>query len=357
MTAVVTLSDADAACGVKASTLGRLRRAGLTVPDGVVVPQPRMPRWQRPLLRAVGEGPFAVRSSARHEDGPAASFAGQLLTLLDVERDDVVTAVRAVERSARRASVRGYAVGRGLPAPEGCAVLVQELVRPRAAGVLFARAPASPAVVLECVLGSGRPVVDGAATPERWIVDDAPRRVQTTATGEVLSAEEVRQVVTMATQVVAVLGDGQDIEWAFVDDAVAVLQSRPITAHSGPSSHEPTSSAAQGELIGTGASPGVASGPVRHVACLDDLPHVAPGDVLVCRTTSPAWTPAMLRSAAVVTETGGVLSHAAIVAREFGIPAVVGLPDAMRLLVGGTTVRVDGSTGVVTPSDGAAVAP
>ncbi len=189
MTAVVTLSEADASCGAKAATLGRLRRAGVAVPDGDVIPGPRHSGWSGPLLQAIGRGPFAVRSSARFEDGRTASFAGQLLTLLDVDRDDVVSAVAKVERSARRSSVRAYARGRGLPAPEGCAVLVQDLVRPRAAGVLFApdQTRSAGAVVLECIPRSGLAVVDGSVTPERWVMGGgAPRRVQ--VTGETRAA-------------------------------------------------------------------------------------------------------------------------------------------------------------------------
>jgi phosphoenolpyruvate synthase/pyruvate phosphate dikinase len=100
-------------------------------------------------------------------------------------------------------------------------------------------------------------------------------------------------------------------------------------------------------LTGTPASPGRRSGTANVIAGLDAFDRFEPGDVLVCRTTSPAWTPLLARAAAVVTETGGVLSHAAIVAREFGIPAVVAAADAMTLLGGGQVVLVDGSEGFV----------
>jgi pyruvate,water dikinase len=80
-----------------------------------------------------------------------------------------------------------------------------------------------------------------------------------------------------------------------------------------------------------------------------DFAHVRPGDVLVCRTTDPAWTPLFGVVAAVVTETGGLLSHAAIVARELGLPAVLAIPDATTALLDGVPVEVDGSTGRVAP--------
>jgi pyruvate, water dikinase len=118
----------------------------------------------------------------------------------------------------------------------------------------------------------------------------------------------------------------------------------PRPAHATPASPEP------GEVLlrGTPASPGVAPGPVRVVTGLDDFEVFRAGDVLVCRTTSPAWTPLLARAAAVVTEVGGVLAHAAIVAREFGIPAVLAVAAATTTLADGQQVVVDGSAGVVT---------
>jgi pyruvate, water dikinase len=100
-------------------------------------------------------------------------------------------------------------------------------------------------------------------------------------------------------------------------------------------------------LRGTPASPGIARGPVRVIGGLDDFDQFRPGDVLVCRTTSPAWTPLLARATAVVTEIGGMLAHAAIVAREFGIPAVLAVPGAMATLGDGQQVMVDGSAGTV----------
>ncbi|MBT2588216.1 PEP-utilizing enzyme [Arthrobacter sp. ISL-95] len=104
-------------------------------------------------------------------------------------------------------------------------------------------------------------------------------------------------------------------------------------------------------LIGVGASTGTAHGFARLIHGPDDFTQFQSGDVLVCRTTDPAWTPLFSMASAVVTETGGMLSHAAIVAREFGIPAVLGVRDALDLLADGESLAIDGARGTVTLMD------
>ncbi|BCW12739.1 hypothetical protein NtRootA4_38000 [Arthrobacter sp. NtRootA4] len=101
-------------------------------------------------------------------------------------------------------------------------------------------------------------------------------------------------------------------------------------------------------LNGTAASAGSARGMASLIQGLDDFARFRAGDVLVCRTTDPAWTHLLGMASAVVTETGGMLSHAAIVAREYGIPAVLGVHAALELVPDGSVVTVDGSTGTVT---------
>lgn len=100
-------------------------------------------------------------------------------------------------------------------------------------------------------------------------------------------------------------------------------------------------------ITGVPASPGKVTGRVRIISDLDQFARFRPGDILVCRTTSPAWTPLLIRAAAVITEVGSRLAHAAIVAREAGIPAVVGAAGAMTLLHDDQAVRIDGGSGRV----------
>jgi pyruvate,water dikinase len=121
-----------------------------------------------------------------------------------------------------------------------------------------------------------------------------------------------------------------------------------MSTQAGTPREEDMSDSSATNIAGTPGSPGHATGPARVVHGPDDFARVLPGDVLVCRFTEPAWTALFGVVAAVVTETGGVLSHAAIVAREYGIPAVLAVPSAMTALRDGETVTVDGAAGLVT---------
>ena len=154
------------------------------------------------------------------------------------------------------------------------------------------------------------------------------------------------RLVALGRRCAELFGRDQDVEWAVRAGRISVLQSRPITAlgaPAAPAGRDP----ARALVTGVPCSAGRARGPARLVRSVDDFSRVRRGDVLVCRTTDPAWTPLFRLAAAVVTETGGVLSHAAIVAREFGIPAVVGAGAAMTSLTDGAFVTVDGAAGTV----------
>ncbi|MFH8370441.1 PEP/pyruvate-binding domain-containing protein [Streptomyces sp. NPDC018031] len=349
----VALSDASARCGTKAANLARLLRAGFAVPDGFVITDPCARGWERelaPALRALGRGPFAVRSSALGEDGSAASFAGQLHTTLNAASPtEVAEAVRRVSGSAGSGQAAAYAARTGHLASEP-SVIVQVMVAAEAAGVVFTRHPVTGVdeVVIEATAGLGDRLVAGVVTPQRWILDgetsSGPHG------GGALTARQAHDLAQVARRIEDLFGCPQDIEWAVAEGRVWVLQARPITA--APRAAARTAAPA-GQLLvaGTAASPGTASGPARVITGPDHFDRFTPGGVLVCRTTSPVWTPLLAHAAAVVTETGGMLAHAAIVAREFAIPAVLAAEGAMTVLTHGQPVTVDGTHGTVTAAD------
>lgn len=350
-------------CGAKAATLGTLLRQNLPVPDGIVIPfglagdlVPPVADW----LASVGDPPVAVRSSAANEDGALASAAGQHDSFLGVQGvAAVLDAVRACRASVWSARAETYRGGAEAPA---MAVIVQRHLDADVAGVMFTRADGS--TLIESSWGLGPSIVEGRVTPDSYLVADgsvtrtiADKHTSLDRNGSglvvrrvppgqrrtpTLSDATASQLADLGRTVTAVLGAPQDIEWALVDGVPWLLQARPITAE------PPTPTAAHpAPLTGIPGSHGTATGPARVVRGPADFPTVRPGDILICPHTDPAWTPLLSIAAGVVTETGGTLSHAAIVAREKNIPAVLAVEAATTSIPNGTTVTINGTTGVV----------
>lgn len=349
---VVDLAEAHDVPGVgpKSAVLSRLLRLGYPVPAGVVV-LPDAAADEILAATAVLGSVLAVRSSAGDEDAGSSSFAGVHESVLGVAPDDVVAAVERVRASVTSAVADAYRAARDAGAPSTPAVLVQRQVAAAAAGVAFTVDPRTgdDVVVVEAAAGLGDVVVGGTVNPDRYQVDPTGRVVRERSTG-VLDDDGVREIARLAEDVATELGGPQDVEWA-VDDAGAVwlLQARPVTSTASAAA-VPEATTGGPVLSGTGASRGRATGTARVLAGPYEHERFAPGDVLVCRTTDPAWVPLLTVAAAVVTEVGGLLAHAAIVARELGVPAVVGVPGATSRLAHEPVVTVDGDRGEVRPS-------
>jgi len=323
----------------------------------------------------------AVRSSATAEDTAQFSFAGMFESFLNVHgKDGVLEAVKACWASTFNARVLFYRLTQKLPPEMPVAVVVQRMLDSDKSGVVFTTDPAThdpSRIVVEAVWGLGEAIVQGAVTPDRHVLDKQSLEViestvarkefllawneetQTTeqhdltddarATTPVLSADELRAIGTLARRAEQHYGRPQDIEFAVERGTVYLTQSRPITTLGNAEPSREAKAPDDGEVLvrGLGASPGRASGPVRRLESSHDETSMQQGDVLVTRMTSPDWVPVMRRAAAIVTDSGGMTSHAAIVARELGLPCIVGARDATSRLSDGEVVTVDGSAGTV----------
>ncbi|GIH13033.1 PEP/pyruvate-binding domain-containing protein [Rugosimonospora africana] len=377
---IVRLIEADAACGRKAQALAVLMRAGLPVPDGFVVTDPGTDRRRVSAhLSRLPARAVAVRSSGLSEDSERASYAGQLETVLGVRTvDDVLAAIRHCAASAGTPRARDYRTRvdpHGDPTGEAAdPVIVQELVEADHAGVLFTRDPRTgdDTIVINASWGLGESVVAGTVVPDEVTVTPPADTIRVTlgtkqtrvdlfdhglvrmpvptadrARG-CLTVDGIGRLVALGRRCEDLFGRPQDIEWAARDGLIWLVQSRPITALDAP--RTPPTEQGSGHLLVTGvpSSPGRALGPARLVRSVDEFRRVRRGDILVCRTTDPAWTPLFRLAAGVVTETGGVLSHAAIVAREYRIPAVAGARAALTSIPDGTQITIDGARGTVT---------
>ncbi len=330
----------------------------------------------------------AVRSSATTEDLPEASFAGQQDTYLNVSgEEDVVEKVKRVWASLYTARAITYRAEKGIPHEKvTMAVIVQKMVNARSAGVMFTLHPVTgdPNVVfIESSWGLGEAVAGGHVTPDEFVVDKKTLRIIDVKINEKriaivydpkerrnkeielplekalapsLSEREVLALAKYAILVEEHYGRPMDIEWAIDADLeypenIFILQARPETVWSRKRGLEVVKPREEEKVLvrGIPASPGVAAGEARVI--LD--PHspeaslFREGDVLVTRMTDPDWVPLMRKAAAIVTDEGGMTSHAAIVSRELGKPAVVGTKEATKKIKTGMTVTVDGSRGVV----------
>lgn len=338
----------------------------------------------------LGNAEVAVRSSATAEDLPDASFAGQQATFLNVHGPDaVVKAVQACWASLYEARAIFYREQQGYDHElVGLAAVVQTMVQSTKAGVMFTRnaTDGNPDhVQIDAAYGLGEAVVSGEVTPDSYVVfktsDKIIQRVVVAQTKMLvrnpdyvgghdganiwksvpdflveapkLTDDQIIKLSEMARRVEAHYGMPQDMEWAIDDDGkIWLTQARPLTVDlQDYKLNLPLDEEEPAELILTGTStgPGVAEGNVVILSGPDECDLVREGDILVAHMTTPDYVPAMKRAAAVVTEDGGATCHAAIVARELGLPCIVGAKGALKVLgaLDGKTVTVDASHGEV----------
>ncbi|MFJ3034942.1 phosphoenolpyruvate synthase [Curtobacterium pusillum] len=356
--------------------------------------------FDRLTAEAPDDASFAVRSSATAEDLPDASFAGQQDTYLNIAGiDNVLDAVRRVFASMYTDRAIAYRVHHGFVHDEvAISVGVQRMVRSdlASAGVLFTLDTESGfdrAVFVTSAHGLGEGVVSGAVNPDeftvskpalaagrpailgrvlgskaqRMVFTDDPAVGRTTAFLETSAAErrhfslrddEVTELARIAVVIEQHYGRPMDVEWGKdgLDGRLYVLQARPETVASRASASvierhrltvQPTTPP---RLEGRAIGQRIGSGAVRVLASVDEMHDFRRGDVLVADMTDPDWEPIMQRASAIVTNRGGRTCHAAIIARELGIPAVVGTGTATSTLHDGETVTVscaEGETGVV----------
>lgn len=330
------------------------------------------------LLAATGPGTLvAVRSSATAEDTSDTSFAGMNASFTNVTGADLVDRVRDCWVSLYGDRVMAYRAERGLTEEPAIAVVVQQMRPSERAGVMFTRTDGrADELIIEGSFGLGESVVSGAVAPDTYRVDRTTGEIRDVHIGHkahaivsdrdgqhveqldadraearVLTDAEVRQVADIGLRIEAHYGCPQDIEWTFVGDDLAIVQSRPITftVTAGADDTPSTPAASRTEILvrGLGVGPGRAAGRVRILRRPQDGRRFETGEVLVAAMTSPDWVPTLRRAAAIVTDAGGTTCHAAIISRELGIPGVVGTGTATQKLTDGQLVTVDAASGQV----------
>ena len=354
--------------------------------------QPQLEAAIRAAYADLGDAAVAVRSSATAEDLPNASFAGQQETYLNIQgAGNLLAAIRLVFASLYNDRAIAYRVHQGFDHDKvALSAGVQRMVRSDLAcsGVMFTLDTESGfdgVVFITAAYGLGETVVQGQVNPDEYYVHKPTQAVIRRTLGSkavklvfgaahdaahatllqdvpeaaqrrfVLSDDEALELARQAIAIEQHYGRPMDIEWAKdgVSGALFIVQARPetVTARANATHHRfalqrHSRILAQGRAIGSRIGQGV----VRNIASPDEMARVQKGDVLVTDMTDPDWEPVMKRAAAIVTNRGGRTCHAAIIARELGIPAVVGAGDATATLADGMPVTVscaEGDTGFV----------
>jgi pyruvate,water dikinase len=346
------------------------------------------------------QGPsFAVRSSATAEDLPDASFAGQQETYLNIRGvENILDAVRRVYASLYNDRAIAYRVHKGFSHAEvSISAGIQRMVRSDlgAAGVMFTMDTESgfrEVVFITSSYGLGEMVVQGAVNPDEFYVSKqclangkhailrrglggkaikmifdteakAGRSVKQVDVGAAdrdrfsLADREVEELARYALAIEKHYGRPMDIEWGRdgEDGKLYILQARPETVRSQETRRDTLTRyriGKRGEVLATGRAIGskIGAGRVRVIMDVSEISRVQDGDILVTDMTDPNWEPVMKRASAIVTNRGGRTCHAAIIARELGVPAVVGCEDATQTLKEGAQVTVscaEGDTGYI----------
>ncbi|NTU47268.1 phosphoenolpyruvate synthase [Candidatus Roizmanbacteria bacterium] len=332
-------------------------------------------------IKAVYDPPLvAVRSSATAEDLPTASFAGQQETYLNVKGEtQLLKKVKECWASLFTERAVYYRHTQGFDHFKvGLAAVVQRMVQSTASGIAFSIDPVTnnkTKIVIEAIFGLGEYIVQGKVTPDHYEVDkrsiiilEKQLKYQNlkyvrhgTGNMEVklnkkegslqkISDEQIMKLTMLVKDIENHYYFPQDIEWAIEHNNVFIVQSRPITTvdnKAGAGSSLQSHTTALPILSGSPASPGIGVGPAKIIFSPHEIDKIEKGDILVAPQTNPDYVPAMKKACAIVTEKGGRTSHAAIVSRELGIPAVVGAENATKILKNGETYSIDGASGEV----------
>ena len=340
----------------------------------------------------------AVRSSATQEDSDSASFAGQQKTLLNVSGpQNIIEAILDIYASLYSERAMSYRINQGIPHDDmAMSVGIQEMVRSEtgSAGVMFTLDTESgfdQVVFITSAFGLGETVVQGAVNPDEFYVHkeslkagrpsilrrnlgakaikmihsksgDSQILVETVRVDRAqrltfsISDEDITELARQAMIIESHYKKAMDIEWAKDGDSgeIFIVQARPETIKniSGKSTMERYLLKETGTPICEGRSVGhkIGNGPVKVLDHKSQMVEINEGDVLVAEMTDPDWEPAMRKASAIITNRGGRTCHAAIIAREIGIPAVVGCGNATDELRNGQVVTVscaEGDTGFI----------
>ena len=355
------LNKVDSRYGGKAVGLNNLIKAGLNVPAGLALtPNDLLEILSSSELKQIqkinnffnNNTKLAVRSSALCEDGDVQSFAGQYKTVLNVKNDiiSLFNALKEVYQSSLSKEIQKYSGNR----QDAMGVVIQEMVEPKYAGVLFTEATdinGDNCCLIEVVEGLGEKLVSGHANATRIItpynssnqLEIADSRIE----GKIQDDNIVKTLLDSLNKINNWFKKGMDIEWCIDSNNVAyIVQARPITQHI----LIPKNSNEHGVIASVGKCSGktfVIDSDLDDDLLLKEIRKFKAGSILVAPFTDTQYMPAINKAVGIITEEGSLLSHAAIISREKGIPCVVAFNNASSLFPTGTEVSLNTATGEI----------
>jgi pyruvate,water dikinase len=332
----------------------------------------------------------AVRSSATAEDLPGASFAGQQATFLNIKGyNNLLVAVRECWASLFTARAIFYrALNKINNEKVKISVIIQNMIQSEASGVMFSIDPVTnekDKIIIEAIWGLGEYIVQGSVMPDKYVVQKetflilskeiSEQKIALVRKGLITEEVKVPKNMTSRQKIsdediieLAKISDKlqkhyyfpQDTEWAKISkkggslirkekNKLFIVQTRPVTTvgEINKKKDETMITSSTPILIGTPASPGIGTGPAKVLRSPKEIEKVKNRDILVAKMTSPDYVPAMRKASAIITDEGGLTSHAAIVSRELGVPCVVGTKNATQLIKEDEVVTVDGTKGYI----------
>ena len=309
------------------------------------------------------------------------SFAGQQATFLNIKgNSNLQVAIRECWASLFTPRAIYYRVQNKINHEKvGIAVIVQKMIQSEVSGIMFSIDPVNnlkDRIVIDAVWGLGEMIVQGSYIPDHYVVQKETfsilskevnaQKMQLIRKGLLTKETDVAlknqdRIKLQDTDIVKLARIGQklqdhyyfpqDIEWAKEKGKIYIVQTRPVTSLGSKTqvtSHKSQVTEATAPILkGIPASPGIGTGKVKLLKSPKEIGKIEKGDVLVAPMTSPDYVPAMKKASAIVTNEGGMTSHAAIVSREMGIPCVVGTKVATKTLEDGQIVTVNGKTGEI----------
>ncbi len=317
----------------------------------------------------------AVRSSATTEDLEDASFAGQQDSFLNIKgKTKLIETIKKCFASLFTARATYYREKKGFGGEKAkLAVVVQKMIDSKKSGVIFSENPIKENnnIVIEAVFGLGQGIVSGKINPDHYEVErkngeivekeieDKKIAITRNSQGDnetveltpeksnsqVLDNHEIKKLAVQALELEEHYKVAQDIEFAIDDSGIYIVQTRAVTTKFKAEQRGEI----KGEILlqGIPASQGIASGKVKVIHDLNELDKIKKGDILVTKMTNPDMVVTMQKSAAIVTDIGGLTAHASIVGREMGIPTIVGTKKATQIFRDGQEITVDGTNGKI----------